>query len=165
MAEEQTPAATDAAGTATGEGPQIGFQRFYLKDASFEAPNSPKVFSDFSQWQPKLNLNLQSSARLVEDGLREVTLKLHAEVKQDEETIYLVEVEQAGLFTLRNFDDAQLKQLLGIYCPSMLYPYAREVVSDLVVKGGFPPLVLQPVNFERLYEQARETVGPAAGSA
>ena len=80
-------------------------------------------------------------------------------------TLYLVEVEQAGLFTFKNCDDAQLKQLLGVYCPSMLYPYAREVVSDMVVKGGFPPLLLQPVNFDRLYKQSREEIGPAAGSA
>jgi preprotein translocase subunit SecB len=154
-------------GAAAGEdaGLQIHFQRFYLKDCSFESPSTPAIFNDLNQWKPQLNLNFSTSTTLVEGDLREVTLKLHVEVAEGDRTLYLVEVEQAGLFTFRNCDDAQLKQLLGVYCPSMLYPYAREVVSDMVVKGGFPPLLLQPVNFDRLYQQSREEIGPAAGSA
>jgi preprotein translocase subunit SecB len=163
MADSEHDQQAAAAGEETGL--QIHFQRFYLKDCSFESPSAPGVFNDLSQWQPQLNLNFSTSTTLIEGELREVTLKVQVEVAQAEKTLYLVEVEQAGLFTIKNCDEAQLKQLLGVYCPSMLYPYAREVVSDMVVKGGFPPLLLQPVNFDRLYKQAREQIGPAAGSA
>lgn len=154
------------AGQATeNQGPQVALQRFYLKDASFEAPNSPEIFQNLGAWRPNVQMDIGSSSKNLSDDLKEITLQIQVHVTHDEKSIYLVEVAQAGIFTLRNFEEEQLRQVIGIYCPSVLYPYAREAVSDLVTKGGFPQLLLQPVNFEQFYEQAQKKMGPVAGHA
>lgn len=163
MTEENT---TGAVGATEAKGPQMSLQRFYLKDCSFESPNAIQAFQHMSEWKPQMNLNLSSTNSPVGDNAREVVLKVEVEVKQDDKTLYLVEVQQAGLFLIAGIEGEDLKQILASYCPSLLYPYAREAVSDLVAKGGFPQLLLQPVNFDSLYRQAREQAeAPTAGNA
>jgi preprotein translocase subunit SecB len=162
MTEENKTAA--AASEATG--PQLSLQRFYLKDCSFESPNPVAAFQGMSEWKPQMNLNLTSSNTQVGENAVEVVLKVEVDVKQDDNTIYLVEVQQAGVFLITGIEGEDLKQILASYCPSLLYPYAREAISDLVSKGGFPQLLLQPVNFDRLYQQAQKSAAaPTEGNA
>lgn len=131
--------------------PQTEFviQKIYAKDLSFETPNSPAVFAE--KWAPDVNLQLRSNAEQVGDHVHEVVLTLVVTAKLGEKTAYLAEVQQAGVFNIKGFAGEQLAAMLGSYCPNVLFPFAREVVSDLVTKGGFPQLVLAPVNFEALY--------------
>jgi len=154
-----------AAGATEATGPQLSLQRFYLKDCSFESPSPIETFQAMGQWKPQMNMNLTSSNTAVGENAREVVLKVEVQVKQDEKTLYLVEVHQAGLFLITGIEGDDLKQILASYCPSLLYPYAREAISDLVTKGGFPQLLLQPMNFDRLYQQAQEQARAQASAA
>jgi len=130
--------------------PEMNIQRIYLKDASFESPRSPQVFRQ--GWKPRVNLEINSKYTPLEEDLYEVVLVITASVKsENEETLYLVEVHQAGIFLIRGFSDPDRLKTLGSYCPSHLFPYARETIDSLVVKGSFPPLSLAPVNFEAIY--------------
>jgi preprotein translocase subunit SecB len=151
-----TPAPTtgdnSAAGSDPAQGPQFALQRIFLKDCSFESPRSPLVFQ--SQWNPKINFDIKTRSSKVQDGVYEVVLVLTAEAQIDENPAFLVEVHQAGIFTAKDFDDTQLEQLLATVCPNILFPYARENIDSVCVKGGFPPVMLAPVNFEALYQQA-----------
>ncbi len=131
---------------------QFSIQKLYLKDSSFESPESPRSFR-FTQWNPKIDLNLTNEQKHIDGDLYEVVLNVTATVTQEETTTFLIEVQQAGLFEITGFDDDQKKYLLGSQCMNILFPYAREVVSDLSMRGGFPPLTLSPVNFEGLYQQ------------
>ena len=133
------------------EGPQFMVQRIYLKDASLEVPNSPKVF--LQEWKPEMNMDLGTQANKIDDDTHEVVLTVTVTVKLGEETAFLAEVKQAGVFTLAGFPDNQLGPLLGSYCPNMLYAFAREAITNLVMKAGFPQLYITPVNFDALYEQ------------
>lgn len=137
---------------------QFSVQRVYVKDVSFESPNAPEVFR--GEWKPKHELNLNTKINPLEEGVYEVVLSVTVSASVADKTAFIVEVHQAGIFTARAFEDADLGPLLGAYCPSLLFPYAREVVTDLVVKGSFPQVVLQHVNFDALFaqhqEQARE---------
>ena len=138
-------------GAAGADQAQFTIQKIYVKDVSFEVPNSPHVFNE--QGQPNLELNrLQKVARIAE-GLFEVALGITLTCKIEDKTIYLAEVEQAGLFGLAGFDERTLDMMLGTYCPNVLFPYVRQTISDLVVQGGFPPFYLQPINFEGLYAE------------
>ena len=130
---------------------QFIIQKLYVKDVSFETPNSPVIFTQ--QWEPKVEFNLASNAQGLENGLYEVGLTVTVTVKLEEKTAYLVELTQAGVFTVNGFSEQELAPMIGSYCPTILFPYAREAVSDLVIKGGFPPLLLAPVNFDALYMQ------------
>lgn len=130
---------------------QFALQKFYIKDVSFETPNSPVVFTQ--KWEPSVEFNLSSNAQTLQDNLYEVSLTVTVTVKLEDKTAYLIEVSQAGVFTLAGFEDHELGPMLGSYCPNILFPYARETVSDLVIKGGFPPMLLAPVNFDALYAQ------------
>ena len=130
---------------------QFVIQKLYLKDVSFETPNSPVIFTQ--QWEPKVEFNLASNAQALENGLFEVGLTVTVTVKLEEKTAYLAELTQAGVFTITGFPEEELAAMIGSYCPTILFPYAREAVSDLVIKGGFPPLLLAPVNFDALYMQ------------
>lgn len=134
-----------------GQEKQFAIQKLYLKDTSFESPNSPVVFTE--AWEPHIDFNLNSSVNALQNGHYELTLTITATAKLGEKTAYLVEICQAGIFTLANFAEPELGHMLGTYCLNILYPYAREAVSDLVIKGGFPPLLLAPVNFDALYAQ------------
>jgi preprotein translocase subunit SecB len=152
MTDSQQPTAPGAATGDAASQQEFGLQKFYLKDVSLEAPRSPKVFT--REWKPDTNVQLNSQARALDDqGNYEVELTLTVTTKSHDETAYLVEVKQAGVFVIRGFPEEQLNHLLASYCPNTLFPFAREVVSDLVTKAGFPQMLLAPVNFDLLYTQ------------
>jgi preprotein translocase subunit SecB len=130
---------------------QLEILRIYLKDASLECPNAPQIFNE--QGQPQINVQVGSTATAVADNLHEVVLTLTVDAKAGEKTAYLVEVQQAGLFAIRGLSDEQLRHVLGAFCPNTLFPFAREALATLIGKGGFPPLLLNPVNFDALYFQ------------
>lgn len=130
---------------------QFALQKLYVKDVSFETPNSPAIFTQ--KWDPKVEFNLSSNAKGLQENLFEVSLTVTVTVKLEEKAAYLVEVTQSGIFTLGGFNEQEIGPLLGSFCPNILFPYAREAVSDLVIKGGFPPMLLAPVNFDALYAQ------------
>lgn len=132
---------------------QFSIQKLYVKDVSFESPSTPEVFS-FKSWEPKIELNLNNTNKQVSDGIFEVVLSVTATVKHDDKTAFLVEIHQAGIFQIAGFNEQDTKYILGSQCMNILFPYAREVVSDLTTRGGFPPLLLNPVNFDALYAQA-----------
>ena len=131
---------------------QFAIQKLYIKDASFESPSTPSSFV-FQKWEPKIDLNLTGENRSIEGNSYEVELRITATVSIDGKTMFLVEIHQAGLFTINGFSDEERSYLLGSQCMNILFPYAREFVTDASVRGGFPPLVLQPVNFDALYQQ------------
>ena len=128
---------------------QFSIQKIYTKDMSFETPNSPKVFIE--KWEPSVDFNLVSHVEPLEGPLYEVALTVTITVKNEAMTAYLVEVNQAGIFSLSGFSDQEMGPMVGSFCPNILFPYAREAVSDIVAKGGFPQLLLAPVNFDSLY--------------
>ncbi len=146
MAEE------NAAGTEESS-QQFAMQHVYVKDMSFESPAAPEIFKQ--QFQPSVNMELNTKAEKLNDTEFEVVLTITITVKSQEDAAFLVEVQQAGIFLVAGFEDQQLAPLLGIAAPNMLFPYAREAVDSLAVKGGFPPLALRPVNFEHLFRQAQ----------
>lgn len=131
---------------------QFAIQKIYLKDVSFESPQAPDIFVA-TEWSPEVNVQVANNARKLGEGVFETALTITATATHNEETIYLAEVQYAGIFTVAGFDDASTQQILGAYCPNLLQPYIGETVSDLVMKGGFPQLVLQPINFDHLYTQ------------
>jgi len=138
---------------------QFRIQKVYVKDVSFESPKAPQVFMDQSDWKPEVNLQINSESRAFDGDLYETVLTLTVTVssgESEDKTAYLVEVKQAGLFFAHGFDEQAKANLLGSYCPNVLFPFAREVVADLVVKGGFPQLLLEPINFDALYAQHME---------
>lgn len=147
MATDQPPAAE----TPTQ---QFAIQKIYLRDVSFENPNAPKVYAG-STWEPKMNLGIESSSRRLGEAQFEVVLKVTVEARIEESSAYLIEVHQAGVFAASGFSDAELGPLLGSVCPGILYPYAREEVTSLAAKGGFPQLLIEPINFDALYAQSR----------
>jgi preprotein translocase subunit SecB len=157
MAEEQA--------AAQGEQPQQQFalQRIYTKDVSFESPASPNIFR--KQWQPKINVDLNTRSDAVdEQGNFEVVLTITLTAKVEEETAFLVEVQQAGIFMISGIEGENLRMVLGTAAPNILFPYARENIDALCVKGGFPPVMLAPVNFDALYQQAvAQSQAEAAG--
>lgn len=134
--------------------PEFAIQRVYVKDLSFEAPQSPSIFQQ--EWQPELNLQLQTSSAPLANDTHEVTLQITVTAKAQDKIIFLAELKQAGIFTLRGFPEEQIGPMLGCICPTILFPYGREAISDLVNRGTFPPLYLAPVNFEALYQQHLE---------
>ena len=163
MSEQDTINGNGAAPT----GPSFTVEKLYIKDVSFEAPGTPQVFNESGQ--PQLQMNLNQSVQRLSDTAFEVVLGVTLTCTLGEKTAYLAEVQQAGVFGLAGFDDASLDAMLGTHCPNALYPYARQVVSDLIPAGGFPPFVLQPINFEALYaeglRQRAAQVQPGSGLA
>jgi preprotein translocase subunit SecB len=135
------------------EAQQFGIQKIYLKDVSFESPNSPQSFSD-SDTQPQINIQMNTSHQVLAENIYEVAIDVTATATQNDKTIFLVEVKQAGLFAISGFPDDALGGMLGAFCPEMLFPYARQAISDLVVKGGYRPLLLAPVNFNAMYQES-----------
>ncbi len=130
----------------------FSIQKIYVKDVSFESPDTPKAFS-FAKWEPKIELNLNNSHTSIDDNLYEAVLTITATVRHQEKTAFLVEVQQAGIFAVTGFNENDKKYLLGSQCMNILFPFARETISDLTTRGGFPPLLLSPVNFDALYQQ------------
>ncbi|MDP6436268.1 MAG: protein-export chaperone SecB [Gammaproteobacteria bacterium] len=157
MTDEQTPKSGNGNGSTSGEDNTRAFllQQLYVKDLSFEAPNSPKIFQE-SALEPETELNIRNSHSSVGENLYEVVLHISVHAKKGDQTIFLVELDQAGLFILKGYSAEECSTLLGTQCPGTLFPYAREAVSATVGKGGFPPLMLQPINFDLLYARARE---------
>lgn len=127
----------------------FSIQRIFLKDVSFEAPNSPEIFQQ--EWTPDVNLDLDTQSRELTENVYEVILRLTVTVKNGQENAFLCEVQQGGIFTVSNMEAPQLAHCLGAFCPNILFPYARETISSLVVKGTFPQLNLAPVNFDALF--------------
>jgi preprotein translocase subunit SecB len=146
MADENKEA--QAAQPAVG---QLGIQKIYVKDLSFEAPNSPAVFAE--QLNPTLDLHFGNATNVLATDVHEVVLTVTATVKQAEKVIYLVEVKQAGIFNITGFPAQHMPTILAVACPNILFPFAREAICDVVTKGGFPQLLIAPVNFEMLYAQ------------
>jgi preprotein translocase subunit SecB len=143
--------------------PQFAIQRIYIKDVSFEAPGTPQVFSQNEQ--PRIKMDLNTASRPLGEGMHEVELTITVTASTEQQTAFLVEVKQAGVFTLAGFSDGDLAPMLAVYCPNILFPYAREAISDLVTKGSFPQLVLAPVNFEALYAQHLQQQQAGEGAA
>ena len=144
MSDAKSPAAEQAQ-------QQFEIQKIYLKDASFEAPNTPEAFT--LKWQPNINVQINTNARTIADKQYEVVLSITVTAKNEDKNAFLVEIQQAGIFGMDGFEEAQLKGMLGSFCPDILFPYAREAISDLATRGGFPQLLLAPVNFDALYQQ------------
>ena len=144
---------------------QFSFQKIYVKDVSFETPNSPEIFG--MAWNPSVNLQLSSEAQPLEntelESMHEVVLTVTVTVTLGDKIAYLIEVQQAGIFQLQGFPEEVLTQIAATVCPNMLFPFAREVVSDVVTRGGFPQLLLAPVNFDALYrnQQAKSKTASA----
>jgi preprotein translocase subunit SecB len=134
--------------------PNFEIQRIYVKDLSYEAPNTPHTFTE--DWKPEVQLNLETKSSRIQENIHEVILSVTATVMSNKKSAFLVEVHQAGIFMVSGFASDQLHQMLGSFCPNILFPYAREAISDLVVRGGFPQLILAPVNFDALYAQHME---------
>lgn len=151
MAEEEQ----GAAAAADPSEQQFALKRIYVKDLSFEVPNSTETFAQQAAWQPKMNLDLNTTASKLDDDHHEVVLRLTLTATQDDNTMYVVEIQQAGIFQASNFGD-NLHQLLGSVCPGILFPYAREAIDSVVVRGSFPPVMLSPINFDAFYQQAME---------
>lgn len=147
MAEESAAAAADTAKQ------QFRIQKLFVKDVSFETSRSTEIFTDQGQWNPDVKVQLNTEGKNIRDDLYECTLMITVTVELDEKPAYLVEVHQSGLFSISGFGKDEMGHLLGSYTPSVLFPFAREVVCDLVVKGGFPQLLLDPINFDALYAQ------------
>ena len=133
---------------------QFMIQRIYVKDLSFETSNSPAVFQQ--KWEPELSLDLNTQHTKLEEGVYEVSLTVTATVKNQNATAFLTEVQQAGIFTIQGALAPQLDHLLGSFCPSILFPYAREAITAEVIRGSFPQLVLAPINFDAIYMQQME---------
>ena len=132
---------------------QFAMQRIYTKDVSFESPATPGIFK--KQWQPAVNVDLNTKSDKIDDnGNFEVVLSITITAKVEEETAFLVEVQQAGIFLITGIEGEDLRRVLGTAAPNILFPYARESIDNLCVKGGFPPVMLAPVNFDALYQQA-----------
>jgi preprotein translocase subunit SecB len=134
----------------------LALQNVYLKDCSYESPNGPRIDGN---WNPQINLDLQTSSTSLGPEVREVVLTVTVSAKHGESTIFLVEVKQAGLFVIRNLPESELKRAISTVCPGVLFPYARAAVSQLVSQGGFPQFLLPPVNFDALYA-ANQTQPP-----
>lgn len=133
--------------------PQLALERIYVKDMSLEVPGAD-VFT--REWQPELDINLSSAAEKLDDDHYQVVLTVNVTANNGGETAFIAEVNQAGIFMLQNISEEQLGAILGAYCPNVLFPYAREVVSDIVTRGSFPQLLLAPVNFDQAYQLTLE---------
>jgi len=139
---------------AAGQEQQFALQRIYMKDLSFEAPLGAKAFT--KQWQPQVQVDLNTNAERLEGDNFEVVLTITITAKLGEETAFLIEVHQGGVFHIKGLEGEQLRRVLMIVCPNILFPYAREAIDSLASRGSFPPLALQPVNFEAIYLQSQQ---------
>jgi len=141
----------DVGAGADPSAPQLQLQSVYLKDCSYEAPNGPRVQGE---WNPQINLDLHTGVQPLANDVSEVVLTVTVSAKQGEVTLFLVEVKQAGVFIMKNLAEPEVKRSVASICPSVLFPYARAAVSNLVTQGGFPQFLLPPVNFDALYQRA-----------
>ena len=134
---------------------KLSVVKIYVKDFSFESPQTPGIFNT-PEWSPETNLNLRSTHSPVTDSLHEVvlTITVDAKIKGEDKTIFLVELHQAGLFEISGYSQEEMGALIGSFCPNVLYPFAREAIANTIQRGGFPEFVLQPINFDALYQQS-----------
>ncbi|MDX1498399.1 MAG: protein-export chaperone SecB [Woeseiaceae bacterium] len=146
------------------QGKRLSVAKIYIKDFSFESPQAPKVFQA-GEWSPKTSLNLRSSHTALDNDLHEVVLTITVDAKEGDNTVFLVELHQAGLFEAVGYAEEELGAIFGSYCPNLLFPYARESIASMVQKGGFPEFILQPINFDALYAQSLEQRAAAAKPA
>ena len=153
MAEENQPNAEK----------QLLLQKIYIKDFSFESPRAPAIFG--TDVSPTTQLSIKSTAKELSPDTQEVTLTLTVEATDQEKTLFMVEIEQAGLFRMQGYSEEEQRMLIGSYCPGTLYPFAREAIADIITRGGFPQLLLQPINFDGLYAQAMKDGGNGNGGA
>ena len=142
---------------------QLVLQKIYIRDLSYESPKSPEIFR--TNVTPQTQLNLRSSNRDLGSGNTEVSLTLTIEAKDKDATIFLIEIAQAGVFLIEGYSQQERAVLLGSFCPATLYPFAREAIADIVTKGGFPTLLLQPINFDALFAQASKSAAEQAVAA
>lgn len=141
---------------AKEEEQKFEIQKIYVKDISFETPSSPKIFTE--KWNPTTDVHIQTENNKLDEKIFEVCITITVTATQEKTTAFLVEVKQAGIFLVQDFPEDQHGQLLGSYCPNILFPFAREVIAELIAKGGFPQLLLNPVNFDALYQQHQNAV-------
>ena len=134
---------------------QLAISKIYIKDFSFESPRAPEVFKA-GEWKPQTNLNLRSSHNALEGSAHEIVLTITVEAKEEDKTLFLVELHQAGIFEIAGYGNEELEAIVGSFCPNILFPYARETIASIIQKGGFPEFVLQPINFDALYLQAKQ---------
>lgn len=152
--------ASAAAETPQDAQPGFGIEKLYIKDASIEVPNAPQIFTE--RTAPQVNVELGNSAQKLDEGIFEVAIKVTVTAKIGDKTAFLVEATQAGIFAIRNVPTENLEPILAVTCPNILFPYAREAVSDMVTRAGFAPVLLNPINFEALYMQQKEQAQNAA---
>ena len=138
-----------------GSDKQLTIIKIYIKDFSFESPQSPQVFRA-KEWAPKTSLNLRSSHTPVDGDFHEIVLTISVEAKHEDKTLFLIELHQAGLFEVTGHSPEEAGVLFGSFCPNILFPYARESIAGIIQKGGFPEFVLQPINFDALYLQTQQ---------
>jgi preprotein translocase subunit SecB len=146
--------------TEQAQGPEFSIQRVYIKDLSLEVADSPQVFLE--KWEPELNLDVHTSTSALEESLHEVVLTLTVTVKLKEKTAFLVEIKQAGIFSLKGFSEEESRPMLGAYCPNLLYPYARQAITNVVAQAGFPQLYLSHINFDALFQQHEQEAASGA---
>lgn len=158
MSETENTGGPEGAQPAQG---QVRIEKLYLKDASFESPNTPAMFQQ--SWTPEMELNINTSSERVGEHHFEVVLTVTVTAKLEESTAFIAEVQQAGLFLLEGLSDELIRRTIGIFCPATLFPYVREAVDSLVVRGGFPALNLVPINFEAAFEEALRHAGGPPG--
>ena len=164
MSEPQTPnpgAPDQGAAEQSGQDRQFVLRNVYVKDLSFEAPNTPELFRE--EWRPESSLHLDIKVNQLVEDTHEIVLTVTVTAKIGDKTAYLIEVQQAGIVSVAGFEQQELGPLFYIYCPSILFPYARQAVTDLVAKGGFPHLILQHVNFDSIYAQKLAEKAQAEG--
>ena len=135
----------------SGQEIQVALQRIYIKDLSFESPNPSEIFSQ--AWKPQVNVEMQTKNRKIADATFEVSLEMTITATNNDKPAFVIEVEQAGIFTIRGLEGEPLRRLAATFCLSILFPYLRETVDGLCLKGSFPPLILAPINFDQLYDQ------------
>jgi preprotein translocase subunit SecB len=134
--------------------PGFGIEKIYIKDLSLEIPHAPQIF--IQREAPQVNIELSNAATKLDDGVFEVVITVTVTSKIEDKTVFLVEVAQAGIFQVRNVSEENLEPIVSVACPNILFPYAREAVSDIVTRAGFPPVLLNPINFEALYAQQKQ---------
>jgi len=154
------PTGASGANPAAAEQPSFQIEKIYVKDLSLEIPHGPQVF--MQQAQPQLEVQIDTGAAQFADGYYEAAVSATVSAKVGDKTLFLAEAVQAGIFQVRNVPESDLPPLLGIACPTIVFPYLRETISELVIRGGFPPVLLAPVSFEALYIQRQQQAQPAA---
>ncbi len=161
MAEDQQGQAPQASGEEQAQQPVFGIEKIYVKDLSLEIPNAPQVFLE--RETPEVGIELHHSAAAIGEGVFEAVITVTVTSKIGDKTVFLVEVAQAGIFQVRNVPNEAVEGILGVTCPNILFPYARETVSDMVTRAGFPPVLLSPINFEALYLQQKQQQAQQSG--